>query len=706
MAQRTDTRRSQQNVSGKTGVNFQILRVLETLGVFWDEHFLRIQKDMNEEAQSRPPAILAPAGNKAAFLAALAAGADAVYCGLKHFSARMEAKNFSIEELAGLTELAHAQGTSVYVTFNSLIRQEELSEAGQMMDLLTRHVKPDALIVQDLCLTELARQTGFSGEIHLSTLANVSFPSALKFIREKLPANVTRVVLPRELSIDEIRAMDQTCSGGRPELEVFVHGALCYGVSGRCYWSSWLGGKSGLRGRCVQPCRRRYTHNEMPKRYFSCQDLSLDVLAKVLLSVPSIRAWKIEGRKKSPHYVFYTVTAYRMLRDEGHDPQAKKNALSLLGQALGRTGTHYFFLPQRPQNPVDTSGQTGSGLLMGTVKGGKRTPFITPLRELFPGDLLRIGYEDEPGHTICKISKYVPRKGKFRLSIPPEKTLSPNAPVFLTDRREKTLAEMMAAQERKLQPVQETEILPSDFRVRIPEGRTRKAKETDLLLCRMPRKSQTQGISGLWLSSEALKQTPKALIPAIWWWLPPVIWPENEHNWRELTEKTRKAGAQNFVLNAPWQMAFFSDAAGDNIWAGPFCNTANSLSLQVLRNMGYSGAILSPELHKDDYLRLPAHSPLPLGMVLSGNWPLCIARSLAADMETESLFTSPKGEQAWVRKYGADYWLYPDWQLDISEKEEELRKAGYCVFVRISETLPAGVNLKKRPGLWNWNLSI
>ncbi len=661
---------------------------------------------MNEETQIKPPDILAPAGNKAAFLAALAAGADAIYCGLKQFSARMEAKNFSMEELSALTELAHAQGTSVYVTFNSLIRPQELNEAGQMIDLLNRHVKPDALIIQDLSLIELARQTGFSGEIHLSTLANVSFPSALTFIREKLPDKVTRVVLPRELSIDEIRAMDQACSGGRPELEVFIHGALCYGVSGRCYWSSWLGGKSGLRGRCVQPCRRRYTHKDMPKRYFSCQDLGLDVLVKVLMSVPSVRAWKIEGRKKSPHYVFYTVTAYRMLRDEGHDPRVKKNALSLLAQALGRTGTHYFFLPQRPRNPVDTAGQTGSGLLMGTVKGGKRTPFITPLRELFPGDLLRIGYEDEPGHTICKISKYVPRKGQFRLSLPPEKTLSPNTPIFLTDRREKALMEMMAAQEKKLRPVQETETLRSDFCVQMPKGTIGKTKETHLLVHRGFRKSQTQETSGLWLSPDALKQTPKSQISNIWWWLAPVIWPQDEKQWRELTENAVKAGARHFVLNAAWQIAFFPDIAKNEIWAGPFCNTANPLALEMLKKMGFSGAILSPELHKDDYLSMPAHSPLPLGMVISGNWPMCVSRTLAEDMETDSLFTSPKGEHAWVKKYGSDYWLYPDWELDISGKEAELRKAGYSLFVRISETLPPGVNLKQRPGLWNWDISI
>ncbi|MDP3285288.1 MAG: peptidase U32 family protein, partial [Desulfobacterales bacterium] len=161
----------------------------------------------------------------------------------------MEAKNFTVEELAPLTQLAHEKDVGVFVAINSLLKQEDLSSAGNLVKQLEKLVKPDGLIIQDLALIDLVKQTGFSGELHISTLANVSFPSALKLVKEKLGVN--RVVIPRELSIDEIKALAAAC----PEnlsLEVFVHGALCYGVSGRCYWSSYFGGKSGLRGRCVQ----------------------------------------------------------------------------------------------------------------------------------------------------------------------------------------------------------------------------------------------------------------------------------------------------------------------------------------------------------------------------------------------------------------------------------------------------------------------
>ena len=122
---------------------------------------------MTSPKTSPLPLILAPARNKAGFMAALAAGADAVYCGLKKLSARMEAKNFPLEELAGLTDLAHSRGSRVFVTINTLIKPDELNLAGKLLDDLNRHVHPDALIIQDPAVIELARQTGFSGELHL-----------------------------------------------------------------------------------------------------------------------------------------------------------------------------------------------------------------------------------------------------------------------------------------------------------------------------------------------------------------------------------------------------------------------------------------------------------------------------------------------------------------------------------------------------------
>ncbi len=656
-----------------------------------------------QQSVTSPPEILAPAGNRASFLAAVAAGADAVYCGLKFFSARMEAKNFTIEEFTALVALAHEKGVKVFVAVNSLLKPDDLMRAGQFLDLLQRRVKPDAIIIQDLGMVSLIKQAGFSGEIHLSTLANASFPMALQVIRQHL--RVDRVVLPRELNVDELRALSRACPANL-DLEVFIHGALCYGVSGRCYWSSYMGGKSGLRGRCVQPCRRRYTQTGQTHRYFSCQDLSVDVLSKVLLSIPKVRTWKIEGRKKGPHYVYYTVRAYRMLRDHHHDSKMKKDALHLLDRALGRTGTHYLFLPQRPQDPVKLHNQTGSGLLVGKVKGPSQNSYFITRAELLPGDVLRIGYEDETGHNIKRIGRSVPKGGRLHVGLPSKKAVVRGAPVFLTDRREQHLNDMISNLADQLNRIERSSGHVSSFVPSLPAGILRKSRMVDLPVYRTLPGSNPPGQFGLWLSGGVIKKISGKIVSRVNWWLPPVIWPENENAVNEHVQLAIKKGGRHFVLNAPWQIAFFKKQKGFKLWAGPFCNLANPLAIESVGAMGFSGAIVSPELGAEDYLQLPRHSPIPLGIVVAGNWPLCVARTLAEDVQQDKAFSSPMGEKAWATRHGPDYWIYPNWKLDLRVHKKTLHKAGYAFFVDLIERLPKGVKMKKRKGLWNWDTKL
>ena len=668
-------------------------------------HRNRKMKSIQNNAVSKPE-ILAPAGNRASFLSAIAAGADAVYCGLKQFSARMAAPNFTFEELAALTRLAHARGIKVYVAFNTLIKPEELERAEAFLQRLKRDVNPDALIVQDLSLLTLARKTGFKNELHLSTLTNVSFPEALNLVQQDL--SVDRVVLPRELNIDEIKMMTEACPDGLG-LEVFIHGALCYGVSGRCYWSSYFGGKSGLRGRCVQPCRRRYRGEHGNERVFSCQDLSLDVLVKVLLSLPQIRTWKIEGRKKGPHYVYYTVTAYKMLRDEGRDPKKKRAALDLLAMALGRVSTHYGFLPQRPQNPINISAQTGSGLLLGHIQGSKHQSYLVPREALMTGDVLRIGYEDDPWHVVRRMKQFVPARGRFHLKALSRDRRIKGAPVFLVDRQEGHLRDMILNLEKELVIGEPLERYTE--RMAMPLEKTRrpidpKAYAVDMRVNRSLVPKNKSGETGFWLSPESVAACQNNHTKKVWWWLPPVLWPGQVSALHELVDLAVGSGARRFVLNMPWQSALFENRSRLTLWAGPFCNIANGFAVESLEKLGFSGAIVSPELGKKDYLALPGQSILPLGIVLSANWPLCISRTLAEQFKEGTSFTSPKGETSWVVKYDEDFWLFPNWKVDFRKKRELLSAAGYTVFVHLSEPVPESVSIKERPGLWNWNVGL
>lgn len=654
------------------------------------------------------PEILAPAGNRASFLAAVAAGADAVYCGLKLFSARMAADNFDIAELARLARLARDHHVRIYIAFNTMLKPDEVDTAAQLLDQVCRYVRPEALIVQDPAFIRLARMVGFDGELHLSTLANVSFPAALSFIRKGL--QVDRVVLPRELSVDEIKAMAEQCPKDL-SLEVFVHGALCYGVSGRCYWSSFLGGRSGLRGQCVQPCRRVYRAGKTGERFFSCQDFSLDVLAKVLLSVDDVGAWKIEGRKKGPHYVYSTVAAYRLFRDHGSDPSAKKEALGLLENSLGRTGTHYNFLSQRPQAPVRTDVQTGSGRMAGKIQGGGNGMFIRPRFELMNGDMLRIGYEDAAGHQLYRIARPVPKNGRLVLKPSAQKKTRPGLPVFLIDRREPVVLSDTAGLAEAFESLPIPEIAPSLVSVSAGKANARKRKKkpaspVEMVVRRTAGRTARGAQAALWLASGMVPGHLAKKAGLYTWWLPPVVWPGDEKALGETVMLLLDKGARRFVLNAPWQAVFFPKNKKARLWCGPFCNIANPVSVSVMAGLGFEGVIVSPELSARDYRQLASQSTLPLGIVLSAHWPLCVSRTISADLPSGRAVKSPKGEQAWVRQYGNDYWVFPNWRFDISRYREQLAGDGFSLFVHMEEPVPDHVQVKERPGLWNWKLNL
>ncbi len=670
---------------------------------------------------NQTPEILAPAGDVPSFLAALAAGADAVYLGLKHFSARMQADNFGVTELSRMVELAHSEDRKVYVAFNTMLKPSDPASAGRLINRLARlgDAAPDALILQDLGVAEMARQAGFTGELHFSTLANATHPAALQSAKE---FGASRVILPRELNIDEVRTMCEACPEGM-DLELFVHGALCYCVSGRCYWSSYMGGKSGLRGRCVQPCRRIYQQKGRQGRYFSCLDLSLDVLAKTLLDMPNLSSWKIEGRKKGPHYVYHVVTAYRMLRDHGDDPQARKDAERILEMALGRPSTRASFLPQRKASPTAFDDQTSSGLLVGKVQQDKEgLSFFKPRIELLPQDYLRVGYEDQTWHSTMPVTRRVPKAGTFSMRVPRHKTPKAGTPVFLIDRREPELMRIIREWDSRLSRCRGARAEAIDFEPKLPSVSTKNRKRPEMTLrSSIPQGRETRGggkgnVMGLWLSPKAIQEVSRTIFPRIAWWLPPVIWPDDEEAHRRMITQAYRNGARHFVLNAPWQLALFPERArvynpdkpedAADFIAGPFCNIGNAAAIAQLKAQGFSAAMVNPELAGEDLLALPRQSVLPLGVLLDGFWPMGITRHSLEGVRAGEPFTSPKGEVFWAKRYGQNTWLYPGWPLDITSHRAELEAAGYAFFLHIEEYLPKALPEVRRTSTFNWDLTL
>ncbi len=251
--------------------------------------------------------LLAPAGSLQSFFAALECGADAVFCGLKTFSARAGAKNFTMDELTRMVGYTHKLNKKIYVALNTLIKEDELSELIEVLCEL-EHLKVDGLIIQDLGLYQLAHRYFPEIPLHASTQMVIHNLAGVRIL-EKL--GFERVVLARELSLAEIAYISKNSS---LEIEHFIHGALCYSMSGHCLFSSYIDGRSGNRGRCIQPCRRRYHHEGESGFYFSTSDFSAIELIPDLANA-GVMSLKIEGRMKSPEYVAAVVTAYRTVID-------------------------------------------------------------------------------------------------------------------------------------------------------------------------------------------------------------------------------------------------------------------------------------------------------------------------------------------------------------------------------------------------------
>ncbi len=247
--------------------------------------------------------ILAPAGSFDSVVAAVRCGANAVYLGGKSFNARRNASNFSDEELKKAVDYCHARNVKVYQTLNTLVSDEELEAAYEAIKCACE-CNVDALILQDTGLVALVRQVSSAMPMHASTQMSVQSIEGVKAL-EKM--GFSRVVLPRELSENEIKIISSQTD---TELEYFVHGALCMCVSGQCLMSSVLGGRSGNRGLCAQPCRLPFGVNASGGNALSLKDLSLvDELQR--LEDAGVCSFKIEGRMKRPEYVAAAVTACR-----------------------------------------------------------------------------------------------------------------------------------------------------------------------------------------------------------------------------------------------------------------------------------------------------------------------------------------------------------------------------------------------------------
>ncbi len=341
------------------------------------------------------PEILAPCGNKEAFEAALRAGADAVYLAGSSFGARAYAGNFDRDVLLSTLERAHLFGVKVYLTVNTLFKNEEL---GALKDFLTPLYEAglDAVLVQDFGAADYIKQHFPELPIHMSTQMNITAEAGARMAYEY---GAERVVMNREITLSELEAIKKNVP---IEVEAFVHGAMCFSYSGRCLLSSLAGGRSGNRGRCAQPCRKLYTHEKNSGYIMSMKDMCTltDIPALIEAGVDSL---KIEGRMKNEYYVAAVVAAYKELVDdymEGCFSYEKAEALrDRLKEVFsrGEFTEGYLRLSSRESSEIAKAGlisagkQGHAGVKLGTVsRVGKGNIVISLDRDLNVGDELLI----------------------------------------------------------------------------------------------------------------------------------------------------------------------------------------------------------------------------------------------------------------------------------------------------------------------------
>ena len=344
--------------------------------------------------------LLAPAGRIESLYAAINNGADAVYLGGNKFSARAYASNFDNEELKLAVDYCHSYNVKVYVTLNTLLKERELKEAIKYVGYLYE-IGVDALIIQDTGLVKLIRENYKDFEIHASTQLTIHNGEGALYFKEK---GFTRIVLSRELSIEEIEYISKTLN---IETEIFIHGALCICYSGKCLMSSMIGGRSGNRGRCAQPCRMEYTlkstNGYSKKAYLlSPKDMcTIDNIKDIINS--NAYSLKIEGRMKRPEYVAGVVKNYREAIDKEFNntkynaTEGKNTLLQLFNREgfsnaflkgnLGRDMMSYSF-------PKNTGIEIGKILNDGTIEISENIAL---------GDGIRVGING--GFTLSKILK-------------------------------------------------------------------------------------------------------------------------------------------------------------------------------------------------------------------------------------------------------------------------------------------------------------
>ncbi len=640
------------------------------------------------------PELLAPAGHVEGFLAAVENGADAVYLGLKQLSARATAVNFTLEELAQLVPFARGRQVSVYVALNSLVAAGEVRQTLDLLQSLS-DLGVDALIVQDPGIFTLVREWFPKVRLHASTLMTAHNHAGVNQL-ERMGAE--RVVLARELSLQEI---EQIAGKTRVDLEIFVHGALCFSYSGMCLASSFRGGNSGLRGRCVQPCRLPFRQGRKEGFFLSCNDFC------ALPSIPELRnlriaAFKIEGRMKSADYIAQVVRAYRLVLDAsaGGEKAAIAQAREWLNLSPSRRLTAGFLTGDADRQILTPHRSGSSGLWVATVQEVSEGTAAVLLRHAVEvGDRLRPESREDREEGVLEVEGLVAGDGSRLTRGEPGESLrlvtsgklSPDMRLFRVGRRPSPLHALWKRirtevpssggfRKRFMERLEGTLLEPSMPAPRPGQGGLIfKVGEVKALLSALDLPVQKVMLTASPGNLERLariKLSPRQR-QRFGWSLPALIAEKQLDYYRAAVAWYAKRGFKDWELNNWAHFDLLQGADAPTLTAGYRLNLRNIAALKCMADLGCQQAVLSLEITRGE-LEYLARGAWPLAPVICVyGWPPLFASRLKPGLDERKPFLTPRKE-AFVWKRRGDFSLiHADRPFSWFGQLELLRSLGY-----------------------------
>jgi U32 family peptidase len=658
---------------------------------------------MMDAPRQKLPELLAPAGNVESFFAALENGADAVYLGLRQLSARASARNFTLQELASLVPFAHQRQTAIYVALNSLVTAPEYPKILDLLQALA-DLRVDALIVQDPGIFYLVRHHFPKLKLHASTLMAVHNSAGVNQLEQ---CGAQRVVLARELTLAE---MQQIAAKTRVELEIFVHGALCFSYSGLCLASSYRGGHSGLQGRCVQPCRLRFHQGRKEGYFLSCNDFcALPFLPK--LKKLRLSAIKIEGRMKPAEYVALVVKAYRKVLDAppGEDAEVIEEAREGLLQAPARRLTAGF-LGDRPGEEVLTPHRSGSsGQWIGTIKAVTGNALTIALRHaISSGDRLRVESNAGKEKAAFTVAEMRSLQGE------PLATAEAGAQVQLYPSGEFGRGErLFRVASKAAAPPKSPTVLWRQIHSEVPQRLHFSARFA--LAERVhdqwpgPPPSSRRTAETLFVKVALAQDLPKAFLsPADWvlvtatkanlerlsrqklipahkkrlvWSLPPILLEKDLDYYRPAVLWFLERGFHSWEVNNWGHLEFFPDHSGLMLLAGYRFNLRNTAALASVAEAGCRWAVLSPEITRKELEILPRGLLGALPVLSVYTWPPLFTSRLPVKVQPERPLLSPRQDVYWVQQDKHQTRIYADRPVNWCAQLPQLRAYGYRHFL-------------------------